>query len=479
MGHFSHNCKLTGLPITGGTPVALIVMQMSNALYENSEDSLRKFGTTYMCSNDGTRLKFKPIWLPIKGDYDDYGGITNIIEDDNTKMLEKYYDLSIYEIMAVVTSGRKDDGYDDALKVIKEDVTYPEDWIEGENHFKYYQRTQNDPMPFGNGIYPDCSGKDGGFTIVRDGERIEASKEQYDADFKLIHEQYARYQEWSKNNPDPEDDYKNAKYKDRYKELITYSGMWVHGEVYDKIANSKSNSYRFSSDMDLGSPELLEYLGFKYDGKSKDPRYNKKFTKDDFTVYTDGTWIRGNVYSLKDFKKLCKENGTNINIKEIKKWTGTEQLLALVVPKMDVPMSRIDKMADVKAKLAKIKSSGMSQEEENEIMRETLRAMTFNQPTHQTYQVLHKLLNTATYGMDNIENPFTVEYFKLVKEGKLVKDFGAYWKFDNKMYAMGRYYEPVGTGPQDGEHSDVLEVLKIAQEILEPIVREYEEEWED
>ncbi len=71
MGHFSHSCKLTGLPITGGSPVVLIVMKHRNSLYDNSEDSLKKYGKTYMCSNEGIRLKYMPCWFPIHGTYDE------------------------------------------------------------------------------------------------------------------------------------------------------------------------------------------------------------------------------------------------------------------------------------------------------------------------------------------------------------------------------------------------------------------------
>ena len=82
-----------------------------------------------------------------------------------------------------------------------------------EDNFGKYQRVCNDPMPFGDGVYPDVSGnymedweqEEGyeGWTITRNGEKIKATKEQYDADFKLIHEQYQRYQVWTIDNPEP------------------------------------------------------------------------------------------------------------------------------------------------------------------------------------------------------------------------------------------------------------------------------------
>jgi hypothetical protein len=78
-----------------------------------------------------------------------------------------------------------------------------------EGHFEVYQRVTGDKMPCG---YPDVSGKYipdwqepgyEGWTIIRNGEKIKATKEEYDADFKLIHDHYKRYQEWVKTNPEP------------------------------------------------------------------------------------------------------------------------------------------------------------------------------------------------------------------------------------------------------------------------------------
>ncbi len=80
------------------------------------------------------------------------------------------------------------------------------DYKESHNHFKKYQDETKDVFPVE--WYPDCSGKYQGFknewTIRRNGKIIEATKEQYDADFKLIHEHYQRYLLWEKENPSPE-----------------------------------------------------------------------------------------------------------------------------------------------------------------------------------------------------------------------------------------------------------------------------------
>jgi hypothetical protein len=127
MGHFSHTCKLSHLPIIGGTKVVLFLLKMRDHWYEYSEKSLRQYGTTYMCSNDGTTARFIPFAFPIRGEYDDYGGITNIEQDENTAFLEEYFGMDIDTICGIITCGRKDDGYADVLKpILVKEGDYPD-----------------------------------------------------------------------------------------------------------------------------------------------------------------------------------------------------------------------------------------------------------------------------------------------------------------------------------------------------------------
>ena len=75
-----------------------------------------------------------------------------------------------------------------------------------DSHCAKWQREAGDPQP-NDGHYPDCSG-DGEtaaerLTVVRDGKRRKATQGEYDADFKLIHEHFQRYQDWCETNPAP------------------------------------------------------------------------------------------------------------------------------------------------------------------------------------------------------------------------------------------------------------------------------------
>jgi hypothetical protein len=179
MGHSSRSCYLTGLPITGDTPAVLIVMKMRDKLYDVSDGHLKKFGSTTLISNDGTELKFRPVWYPIHIIYDEYGGAKTIRNDENTEVLEKHYGLTIKQIIDIVCLGRKEGGYE-------------------------------------------------GWAIWRKGKKIKTTKEEYDADFK---------------------------------DLLSYSAMWVHGDVYNELTNNRTNAYY--DKFDVGAPELLNALGFE------------------------------------------------------------------------------------------------------------------------------------------------------------------------------------------------------------------------
>ena len=492
MGHFSHCCKLSGLPITGGTPVALIVMKPVKDLYDNSEKSLKQYGTTYMCSNEGTRLKYTPVWFPIIGEYDDYGRIENIVEDDNTKILEAYYGLNIQQIMDIVTSGRKDDGYDDALKVIKKPIQRPKDQLEGERHFEYYQRIMKDPMPC-DGHYPDVSGKweekgYEGWTIWRDGKKIKATKEQYDADFKLIHEHYARYEKWKKVNPDVEDDYGKPEYEEKFKELLSYSGMWIHGDVYDKLTESTKNDEY--NKLDFGRPEVLNALGLIEGKKTDAERYNRPFTLGKLTVMSDGNWIDGQIYTITDFKKLAESVGVGIDYSPIENKSKIEQLYDVVIPTLKNDEDDIDAKA-----MELIDSDDFDEEKLKELYKKKNLNGDFNVAykdymkfllrkslggmNREEMELYHYFLNTDKYGSERIGNPLTKLYLNVAKEGKIRDNLVRFWRFDSYMYACGRYYEVVGVSPQDGEHADVLTVLTTAKDILQADVDARNEHYDE
>lgn len=437
-------CLLSGLPITGGTPANLLLLKTSS--YAKYVDDTT-YGSTHLISNEGPSVLLTPFAFPLKGIYDDYGGL-EVEEDDNTKILEEYFGLPIVDIVNIVTSNRKSDGCDDALEIIKKPKTYPKDWEEGEDHFKYYQRVMNDPIPFGNDVYPDDDG--GQYRIIKEGKKIPGTKEEYDAQYKLIHEHYARYQEWSKNNPDPEDDRKNPQYEEKYKELLGLSGMWIHRTFYEELTAQRFGDY--FDKLDIGTREILEAIGFKYAGEEKGKgRYNQKFTKDGITIYSDGTWLEGNTYDLPELKKKLKSQGVDIDIDDVHNKDRTEQIYDYLIPSFG------DEDQENLSILDKLK--GLAKEKLDKLMAALARN---SRVGNKNEALINHMLLADPYNMPKL----SVLYLDAAKKGKLRDDIVRFWRFHYNMYCTGRYYAVVGMSPQDGERRQVLKMLDVAREVL-------------
>jgi hypothetical protein len=395
--------------------------------------------------------------FPIFGNYDDYGGMEKIEEDDNTKSLEKYFGLTIQEIVDVICCNRKDDGFSDALKVIKKKIKPAKDSIAGEKHFDKYQRITGDKMPFGNGRYPDSSGKgDKPWMVIREGKKVPATKEEYDADFKLIHEQYARYNKWKETNPDETDDYGKPQYEEKYKELLKVSGAWMRREVYDGLAARKTNNY--FDKVDIGTPAILKALGFKEKTSiastvknvinSNANRFNRVFTNGPVSLNSDGNWIEvgkgEHLYNLHDLKKYCKNKGLDIDISVINSKGFYEQTYDYIVPEV----KKLDHHSRWEGDRVRSLFLGDDKWSGNEISK---------------------------------------FYFKEVKSngGEFLKKNMIDWHNVKKyFYIMGQFLSPVGTSPQDGEPKDVLAVVSLTKTILEQDLKdrgsdEEEEELEE
>jgi len=481
MGSYSHTCKLSNLPITYGVPVVLIVMKPMGKLFDNSEESLSKYGSTYMCSNEGPRLKYSPVWFPIKGEYNDYGGIQEIVKDDNTAILEAYYDLTIEQIMEIVTSGRKDDGYDDSLKVIKAPVVYPDDWIKGEDHMDRYGRLTGDIRPF-KGHYP--TEKDGVCYGYPKGRKKKITKEEYAEQYKILHAHYLRYQEWTKTNPDYDRDYGNPQYLERYKELLTYSGMWVRGELYDKLTTISDNDAY--NRIDLGTPEVLKALGFEeFPTDTTIDRYNIPFKKDGLTVYSDGTWLSCSVYTFKDFKAFCAKNNVSIDVSEFIKRDRVEQYYDFVLPKKAKRsiMSPKELQKQALAKVAQYQAMADSVDETEKESWELSIKEAISLIVHQN-DVYSNDRDGLRYFLEMpsnaySHNPLCNIYYNAGIDRKLRDNVVAFWRFDSFMYACGKFYEIVGTSPQCGDHKSVLKVLTAALEVLNTELAERKAKWGD
>jgi len=89
MGSFYSRCLVSNMILTNQkTSVILLVPNIS----ENDDKSM-------IIADNGCQEYYSPFGFPINGEYYDYGHIDNIIEDDNTRMLEEFFNMSISHII--------------------------------------------------------------------------------------------------------------------------------------------------------------------------------------------------------------------------------------------------------------------------------------------------------------------------------------------------------------------------------------------
>jgi hypothetical protein len=85
MGHWSVSCGISNIAITSGQPVVLLPLKKGS-------------GEGY--------TSHLPATLPIFGNYDDYGGIEEIIEDVNTKLIESHFGVSVEDFCKFLVDGK-------------------------------------------------------------------------------------------------------------------------------------------------------------------------------------------------------------------------------------------------------------------------------------------------------------------------------------------------------------------------------------
>ncbi len=78
--------------------------------------------------------------------------------------------------------------------------------------------------------------------------------------------------------------------------------MWVDGEVWNFMKNLVTP---INIDYDLGLPEILIHLGFKFVEKvSTESRYNLLFEKDGLLLYSDGKYLKDSIHTINAMEKI-------------------------------------------------------------------------------------------------------------------------------------------------------------------------------
>lgn len=215
MGSWSVHCGISNIAITSGQECVVLPIKSVG-------DTATRF-VPYLAAT-----------LPIFGVYDDYGGIEDIVEDENTKLIEEHFGVSIDEFVYYFTRGHYGHG----------DADYPDHLLE--------------------------------------------NKEMKDWDF-----------------------------------------MFIDRKIFDFLSGEEYGFWG-KGYLDFGNHEILELIGFEYQGKVDKERYNKHYMFEDTDVYSDGTWLHlENNQAIYNFNGEKNSLSNIINVPEDKKWIGEKSMVQL------------------------------------------------------------------------------------------------------------------------------------------------------
>lgn len=95
MGSFYSTCSVSHMTLSHQkTSIQLLVPTWRNSLQMGNGEK-----QSMIVSNSGCMAFFTPFGFPIRGEYDDYGYITNITRDANVEMLEDFFNCDIEDIL--------------------------------------------------------------------------------------------------------------------------------------------------------------------------------------------------------------------------------------------------------------------------------------------------------------------------------------------------------------------------------------------
>lgn len=89
MGCFSLRASYSNLPIDCGDKVVVIVGLVKN------------YGPAHKFDHFSPGTSFSPLTFPIRGTYNDYGSLNNIERDETTEQLEKFFGMSVDDLVRV------------------------------------------------------------------------------------------------------------------------------------------------------------------------------------------------------------------------------------------------------------------------------------------------------------------------------------------------------------------------------------------
>ena len=104
MGSFNTSCMVTGVEVFQLGKAMILPYKLNHHNFKENTDINYK-GPSKSFFEDAEEM-FSPYLLPIEGEYNTYGGIENIVENKNTKAIEKHFKVDIETFVEIIFCSR-------------------------------------------------------------------------------------------------------------------------------------------------------------------------------------------------------------------------------------------------------------------------------------------------------------------------------------------------------------------------------------
>lgn len=301
MGCFSVCCTISKLTITAGDEVYFV------PLLPASKELLG--GSMYMDKQD----LFIPLCLPIKGTYDDYGSLEDIVHDKNTKALEAYFKMPIEDIVELLTDTRVDvyDSYSAYSEHFLEDSAYLSEDFPFEDLLLKIGYRKTGFSAYGDIYESDYSEitreKEGGYKIVFKKSDLDFERIKYLTDLTS----YDKNENILKIHSIATNTHAGVKNPEILDIFLKASGMFILGKVYDEFIkqDEEKKKSRF-----LGLSEQVDNYNqaselFERTKISKDNSFDRMYLLTPATILYP---FKENMYFLDIYKDLILEKNKEI-----------------------------------------------------------------------------------------------------------------------------------------------------------------------
>lgn len=282
MGSYNVACSISNISIGCGTRVVYIPLlpnvyaRMISLKHNDEEKRIDKLNVQHFVGANSNLIYpycyYWPFALPIRGKYNDYGGIDNIVRDATVETLEKFFGLEIDELMDIITHESAEEKFaikkyqypSQDAKVTPKDLVAM-DFIEEKEEIKQRGMTNEDlivaeldmiPETIDDAIRTFYHPKFENIKVVLSVPNLEDEKHDWESyNFEIVKDGKQEYKSYN-NAPHGWTDLRTQFKKltnfvinvPEDKQLIVQllhnlSGMFVHAEVYESLATKISNDF--------------------------------------------------------------------------------------------------------------------------------------------------------------------------------------------------------------------------------------------